>query len=95
MSQNVERNCYAKSSVYDSGILKTTQDMKKEKKIKKSVQWKKEDEINQVNIFKYFDPPAAGAITQDEYESINSFIKEIRSRNSDINLEVNTELIES
>ncbi len=70
------RKVYTKDSVHHSGILKT-----KEKKTKKSVQWKKEEEINQVNIFKYYDPPSAGAITQEEYEYINKFIKTIRNDN--------------
>ena len=77
------RKVYDKSSVYDSGVLKSSLfTNKKEKKTKKSVNWKTEEEINQINIFKYYDPPSSGAITQEEYESINSIIIETRKKNS-------------
>jgi hypothetical protein len=79
--QNI-RKSYDKSSVYGSGVLKSSSTNKKENKTKKSVNWKTEEEINQINIFKYYDPPSSGAITQEEYESINSFIIETRKKNS-------------
>ena len=78
------RNSYTKDSVYKCSIMKS-----EEKKIKKSVKWKREEEINQVNIFKYYDPPCAGAISQEEYEYIHKFLTNSTANNSNpIDLEI-------
>jgi len=76
------RNSYTKDSIYNRSILKT-----EEKKIKKSVKWKSEEEINQVNIFKYYDPPSAGAISQEEYEYIHKFLTNNTENNISPSLE--------
>ena len=76
------RNSYTKDSIYKNSIIKT-----EEKKIKKSVKWKTEEEINQVHIFKYYDPPSAGAISQEEYEYIHKFLRNSTENNINPSLE--------